>query len=519
MCGSANLLGASAASNTVPVPHDCTRFADGQNPHNCAPFARRQIATQISDFPRLTDSGLLPQLTLRCHIYCKHNDTRGRNQRRMDGRDGRGGVLNPEAERVTMSVLRIKAWIMSAACAGLIGLAAGDAHAFCGKLFSKKDACADPCASSTGGIRGWFGSRGSSWSGGDCAPAAAPCGPVVAAPATTMQKIKVTEWVPTIVDETVTVMKPVTRTEVYTAHKWECVPETITSQVTVNKMVTENVIENRCVTERVPVQKVVTVTERVPVQKTVTVMERVPVQKTVTVNETHWKSVMVTEMKSHTVHTKVQVPYCKEVGPSISDRLHKICDPCYNPCPKTVSGCKTERHCQTVCEPVTVCKKVAECVAVTKTVCSYECVPVTKTVCSYECVQVQKTVTAYECVTRTVPTTVCKTRCVPTVETVTKTVNVRKCVAYQATRNVTECVAVQQTIKVTKMVAHVVEKEVAVAIGCGTATGCGYGGTKAGLLDRLKAGFGGMKGKFCGKNKSSGCAAPAACGAAAGCCH
>ena len=34
-----------------------------------------------------------------------------------------------------MSVLRIKTWIMTAACAGLIGLAAGDAHAFCGKLF------------------------------------------------------------------------------------------------------------------------------------------------------------------------------------------------------------------------------------------------------------------------------------------------------------------------------------------------------------------------------------------------
>ena len=44
-----------------------------------------------------------------------------------------------------MSVLRIKTWIMTAACAGLIGLAAGDAHAFCGKLFKKKDAC-DPCA-------------------------------------------------------------------------------------------------------------------------------------------------------------------------------------------------------------------------------------------------------------------------------------------------------------------------------------------------------------------------------------
>ncbi len=60
-----------------------------------------------------------------------------------------------------MSVLRIKAWIMTAACAGLIGLAAGDAHAFCGKLFSKKDPCADPCAN----------------------PCPSPCGPVTPAPA------------------------------------------------------------------------------------------------------------------------------------------------------------------------------------------------------------------------------------------------------------------------------------------------------------------------------------------------
>ena len=43
-------------------------------------------------------------------------------------------------------------------------------------------------------------------------------------------------------------------------------------------------IETRCVTERVPVQKQVTVMERVPVQKQVTVMEKVPVQKQVTVN-------------------------------------------------------------------------------------------------------------------------------------------------------------------------------------------------------------------------------------------
>ncbi len=384
-----------------------------------------------------------------------------------------------------MSVLRIKAWIMSAACAGLIGLAAGDAHAFCGKLFSKKDACAtpcaDPCADGKGGLRGWFANLGGR---GDCNPCPAPSAPAVAvAPAT--QKVKVTEWVPTVVEETVTVMKPVTKTETYTAHKWECVPETVTCKVTVNKLVTEKVVENRSVTERVAVQKVITVNERVPVQKTITV------------NETRWKTVMVTEMKSKTVSHKVSVPYSETKGLSFADRLHKICDPCYTPCPRTVSGCRTEKHRETVCEPVTVCKKVAECVPVTKTVCTWECRPVQKTVCTYECV------------TKTVPTTVCKTRCVPTVETVTKTVNVRKCVAYQATRQVTECVAVQEKVKVTKMVARVVEKDVACCP------------SKAGILDRLKDKFGSLKGKFGKKGCATDCGgAPAAHrGAAAGCCR
>ena len=439
-----------------------------------------------------------------------------------------------------MSAVRMKTWLMTAACVGLMGLAAGDANAFCGKVFKKKDACADPCAAPApapcpapcadpcakkgGGLRDWFaglgrgrGGRGSDC-GNPCGTGAGGCGPAVAAPAPTTQKVKVTEWVPTWVEQEVTVMKPVKKTETYTAHKWECVPETVTCQVTVNKMVTETVTENRCVTERVPVQKTVTVNERVPVQKTVTVMERKQVQKTVTVNETVWKNVMVTENVQKTVSHKVSVPYCKEVGPSIGDRLKKICDPCYTPCPRTVSGCKTEKVCETVCETVTKCKKVAECVPVTKTVCSWECVPVTKTVCSYECVPVTKTITAYECVTKNVAVPVTRTRCVPTVETQTKTVNVRKCVAYQATREVCTHEAVKEKVKVCKMVAHVVEKDVVVANACGNPCDSGCGSARAGLFDRLKGAFGGLG---CKKHKSDcgGCGAPAARGAAAGCCH
>lgn len=457
------------------------------------------------------------------------------------------GVLINGAVRVTMSVVRIKTWLMTAACVGLMGLVAGDAHAFCGKVFKKKDACADPCAAPAaapcadpcagggkklgGGLRDWFaglGRGGRGWGGGagDCGSpcgTAGGCGPAVAAPAPApvTQKVKVTEWVPTWVDQEVTVMKPVKKTETYTAHKWECVPEVVTYQATVNKLVTETVTENRCVTERVAVQKTVTVNERVPVQKTVTVMERKPVQKTVTVNETRWTNVMVTENVQKTVTHKVQVPYCKEVGPSIGDRLKKICDPCYTPCPRTVSGCKTEKVCETVCETVTKCKKVAECVPVTKTVCSYECVPVTKTVTAYECVPVTKQITAYECVTKNVAVPVTRTRCVPTVETHTKTVNVRKCVAYQATREVTVCEPVKQMTKVCKMVATVVEKDVVVSNACATGcdNGCGSAAAaRAGLFDRLKGGFGNLKGKF-GCKKSNDCGGCAASGAAAGCCH
>ena len=86
-------------------------FADANNRHNRAPFASRQIATQISDFPRFTRPSSLSQFARRGHIYRKHTGTDCRSQRRTDGRDGGGGVLKPGAVRVTMSVRRIKTWI------------------------------------------------------------------------------------------------------------------------------------------------------------------------------------------------------------------------------------------------------------------------------------------------------------------------------------------------------------------------------------------------------------------------
>jgi hypothetical protein len=65
--------------------------------HNRDGFASRQIATQISDFPRLARLGSLSQLARRCHKYRKHTGTDGRSQRRTDGRDGGGrGADYPE---------------------------------------------------------------------------------------------------------------------------------------------------------------------------------------------------------------------------------------------------------------------------------------------------------------------------------------------------------------------------------------------------------------------------------------
>jgi hypothetical protein len=242
------------------------------------------------------------------------------------------------------------------------------------------------------------------------------------------------------------------------------------------------------------VQKQVTVMERVPVQKQITVMERRPVQKQVTVNEVQYKRVLVTEMRPKTVTHKVSVPVTVELGPTLADRLRKICDPCYEPCPRTVTICKTEKHKETICEPVTVCKKIAECVPVTKTICTYECVPVTKTVCAYECRPVTKTICTYECVRKQVACPVTKVKCVPVCEQVTCVVHVKKCVPYEAKRCVTVCVPVEQKVKVCKLVPKVVEKEVKVpapaqaqAAPCPPSAPCAQPCDRPGLLDRLRA--------------------------------
>ena len=371
------------------------------------------------------------------------------------------------------------------------------------------------------------------------------CGPVY-------QTMKVTVMVPTTVAETRNVYKNELRTETYTAYRNEMVAEQRTQNVTVNKMVSETVMEPRTswVSKQVTTMEARThmVSKPVTTMETRTVTERVPVMKTVTVNETHYTTESVTEMKSRKVHKWVSTPVTKEVGPRLCDRFKGFCDPCSVPCPRTLTTCQKERVCENVCEPVTVCKKVAHCVPVCKQVCSYECVtktiqcPVTR--CVKECVTTQCPVTrcVKECVTTMVP--VCKTRCVSEVVCKTCTVNVCKSVPYQATRTVCVPVCSTVTVNVCKMVPTCVDKQVLVSNGrgngcapacgpacptdpCAPACDSGKGCSKGlGLKDKLCAFHSSMKDKVggcfsklrsCGHRCSAapscdlGCGAPACC--------
>jgi hypothetical protein len=357
---------------------------------------------------------------------------------------------------------------------------------------------------------------------GDCgtvasAPAAmaAGCGGCgSSAPAVSYQTVTVTEMVPTTVAETRTVMKPVVKAETYTAYKTEYVNEVQAKQVTVNKMVTETVNVTRNVQKQV--------TETVNVTKTIS--KKVPVTKTVMVNETHYENVSETKMVSKTVRHVDKVPTTVDLGPSILDRAKAFASPCYCPCPRSITVCKRQVSCETVCEPVTTCKKVPVTTCVPKTITTCE------TVC--ETVTVPTTVTKCVTVCETVPTTV--TKCVPVVETQNVTVCVAKQVAYTATRNVCTTEAVTETVNVTKLVPTQVTKQVAVSTGnggCGDAglaagNGCGsdacgpaFGGRIRGLLakkhafvqglvGKVKSGFGGLFNRGCGC--STGCSAPAA---------
>jgi len=339
------------------------------------------------------------------------------------------------------------------------------------------------------------------------------CGAVSAPTYTTVTE---TVMVPTTVAETRTVLKPVTRAEAYTGYRTEYVNEVQPRQVTVNRMVTETVNVTRAVQKNV--------TEVVNVTKTIA--RQVPVTKTVMVNQTSFEMVSETKMVSRTVRNVTRVPETINLGPSIVDRVKAFKSPCYCPCPRSVTICKRQVTCDTVCEPVTTCRKVP----VTT------CVPTTVTTCETVCETVTVPTTVTRCITvnEVVPTTV--TKCVPTIETQNVTVCVAKQVPFPCTRNVCTMESVTETVNVIKCVPTTVTKQVLVA-GCGTGIGSGCGdacgtgfndvcstgpafGSRIkgllakkrcfvqGLFNNMRSGFGGMSNRGCGCNAAPACGTP-----------
>ena len=283
----------------------------------------------------------------------------------------------------------------------------------------------------------------------------------------------VTEWAPEQYQATRTVCKQESVQETYTAYRTECVAEQRTHQVTVYKSVAETHNETRTVCRSVP-----TVEERTCMKQVVTcVPETTYTHKCV--DNGHWE--------------------CREVecGPSLFDRLGKLC---HRGCDRGCgcdSGCGCETECaapRTRTERVWVSCKQDVCVPCTHMVRHVECVPTVEhvTVCRQVSEQVTVPVTCF--------------RCVPEVVSQTCTVMVPHQVAYQATRTVCHSVPVQETYTACRMVCHTVEKQVACAApastcGCETECGCGRRSFKlSGLFHRE-----------CGCESGCGCTSGCGC--------
>ncbi len=223
----------------------------------------------------------------------------------------------------------------------------------------------------------------------------APAAPV-AAPATT----RVLRLVPTRVEESRTVMKPVQKTETYTAYKTEIVQEKKVVPVTTYK------------------------TEKYTEMVTKTCCVKVPVVTQTVVMEKRKKIEWVTEHKELCKLTFEKE--CKTIGCG---------DKCGDGCNKGFS----------LSIPVLKPKLATHTVSFKVPKCTYESVPVTK------CCTTFKTETK----TTTVP--VCKTRCVPTTTNKEVVTCKRICVPYQATRTVTVCEPSVEKVQVCKMVPTWVE--------------------------------------------------------------
>jgi hypothetical protein len=243
-------------------------------------------------------------------------------------------------------------------------------------------------------------------------PCGDSCGDSCAAPcAPAMRTVLVKEWFPENYETTRTTYKTEYVTETYTAYRTECVPETRTYTTNVTRMVPVTKDVEVTTYKCVPSVEMRTVTKKVPVCREVTTVTRK------CVDQGHWECVQV------------------ECKPGLLERLHHK-DCCCEPCPKY----KTKK----VWVP---CKVWVE-------------TPCTKTVRTFECVTEQVAVT----VNHTVPVKeirkVCSYTCVSEPVVKTCTVNVSRCVPYQATRCVAKCVPVVEKVTACRMVCRMVEKQV-----------------------------------------------------------
>ncbi|QVL31184.1 hypothetical protein KIH39_20385 [Telmatocola sphagniphila] len=293
--------------------------------------------------------------------------------------------------------------------------------------------------------------------------------------------VKVLEYVPTQVQEKRCSYKTEQKVESYTAYKYETVSEVKTRQVTVYHKVTEQVVEPRTVTVKVPVWE-----ERTELVKK-TRIEHYTENVTKCVDKGHWETQTVAAGPSILDHLSSLKPSFGHLHSKIASD-NGCSTGCDNPC-AAPAPCPTVR---TKCVKVWVPNLVQESHPVCKTRHVTECVPVTKKVCSYKCE------------TKVEQVTVCKTKCVPETKTESYTVCKKVCVPYQATRTVCVKVPVEETVTVTKCIPTWVEKQVAVApavsacdAGCGSASG-------------IKSFFAGLKGKLhsIGSSTACGCAAP-----------
>jgi hypothetical protein len=239
-----------------------------------------------------------------------------------------------------------------------------------------------------------------------CAPAVS-CAPV-------KRTITVYESVPEYYETTRTTYRTVQATEKYTAYRTECVPETRTCTKTVYRKVPE--WKDVCTT----CYRWESCWETRTTYKKVTVCKQVCTVKRKCVDQGHW------------------VEQCVPVGPSCFDRLKKSCGcgDCCEPCPRY----KTKKvWCPNKVWVETPCVKTVRCT---------ECVPCTTQVC------VKKKV-PYQTVSK-----VCTYKCIPETVTHTYTVNVSRCVPYEATRTVCKCVPVVEKVTACRMVCKPVTKEV-----------------------------------------------------------